>query len=136
VKEGEPIQVAVGVEVFGFPEPAPASRCWAYLCPLVPDIYVPVVNIEGTRTLIGFCTQHYQQWSSLCPANVEKPAASAKNFSYRRWVNIYSRTFGSGALSRMFASVKEADKYASEDRVACVEVVVEGKAGDGLRSAG
>jgi hypothetical protein len=72
----------------------------------------------------------------LHPDDVERPKATAKTFSYRRWVNVYSRTFGSGALSRMFDSAKEADKYASEDRVACVEVVVEGKAGDGLRSAG
>lgn len=50
-----------------------------------------------------------------------------KTFIHKRWVNVYP----SGGC-HLSSSKEEADRQANSNRIACVEIVIQGKEGDGL----
>lgn len=48
-------------------------------------------------------------------------------FEFERWVNVYAKR-----VSSLWDTKAQCDHVASDDRIACVRVVIKGKEGDGL----
>ncbi len=49
-------------------------------------------------------------------------------FSYERWVNVYP----DGTMGGIYESVREANRQASGNRIACVKVLISGIEGEGI----